>query len=411
MRYVELDMGNELTGARPPSPQEQITSLQAEVAILRGENKTLTEQRDLAIKQRDIAETRAKIAEGSAKTDGLTGLENRRSFDEEFERAVASAFRTGDTLAFILMDGDRFKQLNDEFGHRAGDEALRTLGRTAIDTLRDTDRAARYGGEEVALILPATPLDGALIAAEKVREAVKTNGVSHDGKNIKLTVSLGVAYLDPKDWDTSTVEKMLEAIEEAKKLLMEQADQALYAAKKEGRNRTGFVENGRIGIARIDHGLNNRIVKKYHGEFKPPERTEQGIPKPPVYDDYYLLLWLRNYYPTPDKLDAPPRLRPDGTPYSLEEHVEETRQTAVEVVKLRRLQDSEEKLIGFLMNFISRGDQQQLKKKPVSEEVTEPTAPIENPNDPRAWGLTDIEEPKMEKKPSPTDPNNPDEWI
>lgn len=151
-------------------------------------------------------------------TDALTGLANRRAFDQELARELTRAQRSGDPVALCMMDVDRFKAYNDIHGHQAGDEALVGVGRAVCAAARAADRPARYGGEEVALLLPATRLKDALAVAERVRQSVANEPLLAGG----VTVSIGVAVADrpcsPAD-------------------LVEAADRALYLAKANGRNR------------------------------------------------------------------------------------------------------------------------------------------------------------------------------
>ena len=159
-----------------------------------------------------------------ATTDGLTGLHNRRAFDvrlrEEFDRAA----RYGTPLSLLLLDIDHFKQYNDAFGHPEGDEVLRRVGRVLAKAMRETDFLARYGGEEIALILPETDGDGAMVVAERVRLAVATAGWDKR----EVTASVGV----------TTLRLGMDRPED----MIEGADRALYRSKAEGRDR---VTHGR----------------------------------------------------------------------------------------------------------------------------------------------------------------------
>jgi diguanylate cyclase (GGDEF)-like protein len=165
---------------------------------------------------------RAEILEGEAHTDTLTGLPNRRRFDEEFARAFGSAIRRTSPIAVAIVDIDRFKQYNDHFGHQAGDDALhRIAGAIAESVGRSGDFAARYGGEEFVVILEDTTLGGAAGVGERIRNAVIDAGIPSPA-GPPLTVSVGVAARLPG----SGAEELLR-----------QADAALYEAKNAGRNR------------------------------------------------------------------------------------------------------------------------------------------------------------------------------
>jgi diguanylate cyclase (GGDEF)-like protein len=169
----------------------------------------------------DLVE-RAQVLESEAYTDIVTGLPNRRRFDEEFERAFGSAIRRSSPIAVAIVDIDHFKEYNDAFGHQAGDEALHLIaGAIAESVGRSGDFAARYGGEEFVVILEDTTLAGAIGVAERIRNTVLEAGIRAPRGGL-LSVSAGVAARLPG----STGEELLH-----------QADAALYAAKNGGRNR------------------------------------------------------------------------------------------------------------------------------------------------------------------------------
>lgn len=158
--------------------------------------------------------------------DPLTGVGNRRTLDQSLERELRRTERDGGELAMLLIDVDHFKSFNDHYGHLAGDEALRVVGRAlTIAARRPADLAARYGGEEFALVLPSTELFGAISVAEVLREAVVRAQIPHTAsKTGFLTVSIGVAAIRP-------CQQQLEPA-----VLIARADEALYAAKHAGRN-------------------------------------------------------------------------------------------------------------------------------------------------------------------------------
>lgn len=158
-------------------------------------------------------------------TDGLTGLSNRRAFQERLEQEWRRTERIDGSLALVLLDVDFFKLYNDRFGHGAGDECLRKVAGVLSDRRRDSDLAARIGGEEFCLILPNTDWDGALVVAEMIRSGVETLHVAHpDSPHGVVTVSIGAVASKPR-LSESAVE------------LLKVADQALYEAKASGRNR------------------------------------------------------------------------------------------------------------------------------------------------------------------------------
>jgi diguanylate cyclase (GGDEF)-like protein len=160
---------------------------------------------------------------GLAEHDGLTGLFNRRAFDDHLTRAIAREDRQNGRFTLLLADVDHFKKLNDTYGHPAGDAALASVARVLGRTLRKGDLAARYGGEEFAVILPGTDQKGAVAMAERVRRALERERLTFEGARLSLTASFGAALWPD---DGREAEALLSA-----------ADRALYAAKQGGRNR------------------------------------------------------------------------------------------------------------------------------------------------------------------------------
>ena len=160
------------------------------------------------------------VAEVRAATDGLTGLPNARSLRETLVRMVAQAARSELPLSAVLCDLDHFKQINDVYGHEKGDQALAAASAALRGALRESDLAGRYGGEEFLILLPDTPLDGAVVLAEKLRDEVAH--VVVPGVDRAISASFGVASFPA---DTPDGE-----------MLIRMADRALYAAKSLGRN-------------------------------------------------------------------------------------------------------------------------------------------------------------------------------
>lgn len=160
-----------------------------------------------------------------ALTDRLTGLANRAAFDQKCESMFADAQSAGTPLSVLFIDLDKFKVLNDTHGHAAGDEALRVVGKLLKQAARAQDVAARYGGEEMTLLLPDTPRQIAAIIGETIRKAIESKPVEHESKHIPVTASIGVA-----SWEPGSPLRMLAH-------LLKAADLALYNAKHTGRNR------------------------------------------------------------------------------------------------------------------------------------------------------------------------------
>ncbi len=167
--------------------------------------------------------------EAMAQTDGLTGLANRRRFDEMLNREYRRAMREGTSLSLVLVDADRFKLFNDRYGHAAGDDCLRQLAAAVGGAARRPgDLAARFGGEEFVLLLPNTGQEGATEVAERLRQDVLEVALLHAGNPPRglMTISLGVASVAPGTDAAVETDALLRA-----------ADAALYAAKASGRNR------------------------------------------------------------------------------------------------------------------------------------------------------------------------------
>lgn len=161
--------------------------------------------------------------------DSLTGLANRRRFDERLSDEWARAYRDRSSLALLMIDVDHFKAYNDEYGHPEGDACLRVVAQViAAEVKRPSDLAARYGGEEFAMLLPNTDADGCARIGERIRKAIREAGLVHSANRISgcVTASLGGAACRPALERTAGVGTLIEA-----------ADQALYAAKEAGRDR------------------------------------------------------------------------------------------------------------------------------------------------------------------------------
>ncbi|HEV2949430.1 MAG TPA: GGDEF domain-containing protein [Gemmataceae bacterium] len=156
--------------------------------------------------------------------DALTGVHNKRYFLEFLGRELGYATRYRRSLSLAMIDLDRFKAVNDQMGHLAGDIALRDLATNIKHTIRKGDLIARYGGEEFAVVMPETPLEGGLKFAERLRHLVEDQPFRYEDKTFHLTVSVGVACSNGENWTTSHE-------------LIRKADEKLYQAKQEGRNR------------------------------------------------------------------------------------------------------------------------------------------------------------------------------
>ncbi len=164
-----------------------------------------------------------KQAQQASLQDQLTGLYNRGAYDNSMKREVDLSTRQHSALSLIVLDIDHFKTINDTYGHSSGDKALKALAECIIDTMRQSDIAFRYGGEEFTLILSNTDIDSATLVAERIRIAVSQLTCNDGKRDFAYTVSVGVAQLKQGEDDH---------------LLFDRADKALYKAKKSGRNQT-----------------------------------------------------------------------------------------------------------------------------------------------------------------------------
>ncbi len=180
-------------------------------------------ENEFLLKEKSIA------LEKISQIDGLTGLYNRRYFDEMYDYEWKLSCRTNTSLTLIMCDIDYFKQVNDEHGHLAGDEYLKKTAELLSSVFkRETDIVARFGGEEFVILLPKTDSDFIYEMAEKFRSQLEACHVDYNGKKLKTTISLGIAHCIP-------------GMEMQSNSLLENADRALYMAKNEGRNRTKVV--------------------------------------------------------------------------------------------------------------------------------------------------------------------------
>ena len=157
-----------------------------------------------------------------AETDGLTGLANHRTFQQSLDLVLARERRYGEPVSLALLDIDHFKSVNDRYGHQFGDSVLREVATIIKASVRDVDTAARYGGEEFAVIMPNTNLAGAALTIERIRQRIERNPMASGGQEMTIRVSAGVAQHRP---------------DHNKNDLIHRADQALYRAKNNGRNR------------------------------------------------------------------------------------------------------------------------------------------------------------------------------
>ena len=202
-----------------------ITGLLAETREIVEKNQALESR--LGESSQEIVDLRQHLEEVQRETmtDGLTGIANRKHFDIRLREAATEAMEEGESLCLLLADIDHFKKFNDTHGHRVGDEVLRVVARTLSDGVKGRDTSARYGGEEFAVILPQTDLEGAVIVADQIRLKLASKELKNTktGKSFgTVTLSIGVAQF---------------RFGETLDALVQRADEGLYRAKHEGRNR------------------------------------------------------------------------------------------------------------------------------------------------------------------------------
>jgi len=199
-------------------------------------NTVTGELTDFVVTMRDVSERKRFEEQLSALalTDSLTQLPNRRAFDQALERECKRTLRERSLVSLLLLDVDHFKELNDKYGHRAGDECLRAIATVVTETIRATDIAARYGGDEITIILPSTDTAGAVEVAERMRLAIEVLRIPHEGNpegRSWASASLGATTAFAQSCGTMRMPENL--------LLA--ADKALYNAKHEGRNRVAIA--------------------------------------------------------------------------------------------------------------------------------------------------------------------------
>jgi len=227
LSYFEIDAGN----MKPYSQllidaNEELGKLNVSYEQLILELKRSKETTEnLAI---ELQTTNEKLRELVTK-DGLTGLFNHRYFQEAIDREISRTIRYDKPLTLILLDIDHFKNVNDTYGHPAGDAVLKVISAIIKKAVRESDLVARYGGEEFAAILPETDLKGGAILAERIRRAVEAMDIPVDGQTIQVTISLGVTTYN------------LSSGSDGKAAFVSAADKGLYHSKEGGRNKLSIV--------------------------------------------------------------------------------------------------------------------------------------------------------------------------
>ncbi len=229
---LSIALADRINSEKESREQAQALAIERQTELLRVQKKANEELEEnvrkrtleLAAVAVDLERANEELAHKN-QIDGLTSLYNRGHFNEAIEKEVKRACRNRLPLSIILTDIDHFKSINDNYGHQVGDKCLQMVARTMTQTIsRVTDIVARYGGEEFVAILPDTSESNAIIVGEKLRKAIENLAFISDGKKIPLSISLGVAGRSLIQGDTS--DRLIRA-----------ADEAMYQAKRSGRNR------------------------------------------------------------------------------------------------------------------------------------------------------------------------------
>jgi diguanylate cyclase len=212
------EINDELRAIEHHAPEDVLSAM----AKLVDANEQMQQQ--LASAEQKLNEQAQQIEShvAEARTDALTKLANRRAFDDEMSRCQADFRRNGRPSSVLMIDVDNFKKFNDTYGHQAGDEVLRGVGRVLRRQARDTEVVTRYGGEEFAVVFPGSEIAGARIGAERIRAAIGAASFQFEGRQLHVTASAGLAQFRPNEDATA---------------LIKRADVALYASKEAGRDR------------------------------------------------------------------------------------------------------------------------------------------------------------------------------
>ena len=216
----------------------------------------LNAHRKLALTIRQLEESQKELR-AQANTDTLTGLSNRRFFSQIAYKELSLMRRQNEPFAVLMLDIDRFKSINDTYGHPTGDHVLSEMGRTLLSNIREEDTVARFGGEEFAMCSPYTNRLEAIVLAEHLRKAAESLEVYFEGNRIPVTLSIGIAVM-PQDGDTLDD-------------LLAVADERLYVAKQSGRNRfcasDKIRDDRELDVNMVCPKLDDALVMIRHGNL------------------------------------------------------------------------------------------------------------------------------------------------
>ncbi len=196
----------------------------------------------------------------ASRFDSLTGLYNRQAFDETLEREINRAKRHENELSILFLDLDDFKEVNDSFGHQTGDEVLKQVAKIVLNEKRSEDLAARYGGEEIVVIMPETYKLDSLVLGERIRQKVEEKRIDFNGHTVRLTISGGLASFPENATDAEN--------------LLKCADDALYRAKGSGKNGISFFSQDKRRYMRIE--INHEVKVRELGFDDTQTQTGKG---------------------------------------------------------------------------------------------------------------------------------------
>ncbi len=195
------------------------------LSLMVGQDRLIADLQNQVVvlsKEKEMLARLLKEKSETMRKDPLTGVYNRLAYEDQLQNEYQRWKRFGNPLSFVIWDIDRFKDINDRYGHAAGDEVLRGVAQQLAGRIRSTDFIARFGGEEFAMLLPGADNAAAFNVADKLRRNIAEAQFSHNGVTIPVTISCGVAGFEAGD---------------APESVFDRADQALYRAKQAGRNR------------------------------------------------------------------------------------------------------------------------------------------------------------------------------